>query len=72
MMDEHPLEVFRIAEGKRRGKPLPRYALAEELGFSKSRYTQIVKDRKPPSAALQKRIKERTGISADELLEAAE
>lgn len=71
-MTEHPLEVFRIAEAKRRKRPFPRYELAEEIGCSKSRYTQIVKDRKPPSAALQKRIKERTGISADKILEAAE
>lgn len=71
-MTEHPLEIFRAKEAKRRKKPYPRYELASDIGCSKSRYTQIVKDGKSPSAALQKRIKAKTGISADKILEASQ
>lgn len=71
-MDKHPLERWREKESARRDKPLRRRDLAKELGFSASRYTQITKHGEPPSSALAKRIKARTGISVDELLEAAD
>ena len=70
-MTEHPLETYREAEARRLKRPVPRYEIAEKIGCSKSRYTQIVKDRRPPSAALLSRIKKVTKISADTLLEAS-
>jgi transcriptional regulator with XRE-family HTH domain len=70
-MDVHPLEQWRLEEQSRRGKPFRRYQLAEQLGCSASRLTQIIRDREPPSLALAARMKQRTGISVDELLAAA-
>jgi transcriptional regulator with XRE-family HTH domain len=68
----HPLEQWRAQESERRQRTLRRRELAEELGCSASRYTQIVKHKQPPSSALAKRIKALTGISIDKIMEAAQ
>lgn len=71
MVDEHPLEQFRLAEQERRGKPLRRRDFAKELGFSPSRYTQLTKYREMPSSALARRVEDKIGIPAGTLINAA-
>lgn len=66
----HPLEQWRLEEQQRRGKPLRRYQLADELGCSASRLTQIIRDGDRPSSDLAVRIKEVTGLSTDVILDA--
>lgn len=67
----HPLEQWRLEEQQRRGKPLRRYQLAEELGCVPSRLTQIIQDGERPGSDLAVRIRELTGISTDEIFDAA-
>lgn len=66
-MSEHPLEIWRSQEAKRRGKPFRRYQAASELGLSASRYTQITRHNELPSMSLAKKIEAHTGIPLDVL-----
>lgn len=69
--DDHPLEQWRVNQEKRLGKRYPRYRLAEELCCVPSWITQIIEEGKPPSGELALRIKRLTGISTDEIFNAA-
>ena len=69
-MKLHPLDLWRRKQKGIDGKPLRWYRIAEMLGCSPARLTQIVQDGQMPSMDLAARIKKLTGISADRLMSA--
>lgn len=70
-MTEHPLELW-LKERREAGENIGKRKLAEEVGCSPSRMTQIIKYGDEPSLKLAARFSLRTGIPIDKFVKQAE